>query len=259
MIKTILSILLIINITSIMSQEIKQYEKWGMFYTDFKYNFSESFKAEMCKQLKLQFDLQMNINKCADKYGFMLSFGQIDPNIIEKDGYMFALVEISDLMTYTRTLTFCWKSDDFKKQTEIQKSNIKNKNVSFYWCLDFPKEDFLKILEPNIKFKKGYENLNFDVDLYLYLLPDISFYFEFKEKPTKQDINNINSFFNQYKSINPNLYINELTEYDSEFVMMIDFQSTDENIDVYVNSLKELFKGLSKIDESNKILEIMAR
>lgn len=259
MIKKIFSILLILNISSVMSQENKQYEKWGSFYEDFKYDFSESFKEEMCKQLKSQFDLQMNINKCVDRYGFMLSIGQTDLKIIEKDGFMFALVEISDLMTYTRTVTCSWKSDDFKKQTEIQKSSIKNKNVTFYWCADFPKEDFIKILEPNIKIKKGDENVNFDVDLYLYLLPDIAFHFEFKEKPTSPEIKSINTFFEQYKSKNPNLYIDELTEYDSEYIMMIDFQSTDDNIENYVNSLKELFKELSKIEESKKILKIMAR
>jgi len=242
-----------------MSQEIKQYEKWGFFYDTDKYDFSESFKTEMCKQLKTQFDLNMNINNCVDRYGFMLSVGQSDLKLTEKDGYMFALVEILDLMSYSRTITCCWKSDDFKDPKEIQNADIKNKTVSFFWCTDFPKDEFSEVIKPNITINKGEDSINFYVDLYLNLLPDIAFYFEFAEKPTRQELKNINTFFEQYQSKNAGIYISELEEYDSEFIMMIDFQTSDENIDDYIQSLKTIFKELSKIEESKKIVKIMAR
>lgn len=239
--------------------------KWSTFYEPDKSGFTESFMREMAMQLKLQFEKILDKPNCVDEYGFNLVVGIDSLQLTEKDKCVYANVMVTDPWANpwienqrTRHLSCYWKSNDFDKPLDIHRSDISAKKVAFYWAEDFPKEDFIKMLNPALTWVKSDTTASFDLEIYLDVYPPNTYEFQFVIPPTKKELRKINRFFQKYQTEHPTFLYSELTDYEDNprFFMDISLQIPEWSRELYLPKITEILKRMDSEIHPNNIQKI---
>ncbi|MET3539258.1 hypothetical protein [Chryseobacterium limigenitum] len=248
--KLIFTIVLSFSIIYLKSQikENIMTNDWIVFTKDF--DFSESFKSELSKQLEEKLYKLNNLENNL-KNPIKLVIGMEDLNQSISDGYIFmpANVYINETDEMF-PMTICWNSTDFIDLKEIQKSNLDGKKVDFEWCKDFPFEELKDILTQEKKYEQ-INNLNYIIKPKYY--PDLIINFNIKNPLTQSEIEIIEDLFKK----NKNVYVaNFIDNY-----IMLDFQIDSMNFkeeDFYrdIEYLKSSIKEISELELSKKIQNI---
>jgi hypothetical protein len=196
---------------------------WASFYNDTLTNFSKEFQNELSCQLKSRFDLMMGIENYADDNKFQLMVGMVPLKLTYQDGYGFGLIEIIDKYSFSRTLTFYWKSTDEINENAISSSKVNFQNIEFGWCVDFEKDYFLNLDRNKIVSDIQNKFLGFKYTANFELFPDLSFNFIFKVKPTHSHLEEI---FKLMKKNFKKSYVSEITGDNNHFHSIVDFQNS---------------------------------
>ena len=153
----------------------KMENDWIFFVKNF--DFSESFKSELSKQLEEKLYKLNNLDE-KQKNPIKLVIGMEELNQTISNEYIFSNANVfineTDEMF---PITICWKSPEFTDLKKIQKSDINGKNVAFEWCQDFPFEE-LKTALINEKIYEKINNLNYIIKPKYY--PDLIVNFTLK-------------------------------------------------------------------------------
>lgn len=221
--------------------------------------FSDSFMREMSKQLEEKFISMMRVDTILQKYFFELHLGVgLKPEIKERDGIVYALVNIVSPDSMSRQVYVCWYSDDFTDKINMHHQDTSGKNIIFNWCNDFPREELIRYIKPRKEFKKGNNSLNFALKLFLYNLPDAYIQFTFKgelDEGDRFEIWNILNCYNESKGI-----LFHLSAFDNDAIHLdYNIQNVDclqKILDDYIAELVELFKRISLLPCSDKIISI---
>lgn len=257
MIKYILLTIVILKIMNVNSQENTR--KWSQFRGVDKINFSISFMMEMSKQLKQKFENELDCTTCVDEVGFSLLVGEVDSTVIRENDIMKIKVEIHNSYDRKWILTTKWSSKEFSDPNEIHKSDITGKKVEFYWDNDFPKDDFLRIINSRILIPKTDKKLKFDLEIYNDVYPPEVCQFLFLTPPTKKEFKAVNDFFRNYQSSHLYFLYTELTDYldDPRYLMNITLQIPEWNKEKFEIEIQEIFQLLSDSIKNNNISKII--
>lgn len=233
--------------------------KWSQFRGIDKMTFSLSFMKEMSSQLKQKFQNELGCTACIDELGFSLMVGEVDSNVIREDDIMKIKVEILNSYDRKWILTSRWSSKDFNDPTEIHKSDISGKKVEFYWDIDFPKDELLRIINSRILIPKYEGKLKFDIEIYNDIYPPESCQFLFLKPPTKQELQEINNVFKSYQLEHLYFLYGDLTNYldDPRYSTDIILQIPEWKKEKFEVEIQEIFKLLNDTIESDNILKII--
>ena len=224
--------------------------------------FSNSFIIELESQLKEQFEKTIECPGAVDEFGFFMNVNQPDSSILERNGYSFMEVNIYDLRSFSKRVTICWKSDSIPNLASVHISEVNSRTIQFAWTSDFPTEEYKSVIIPQIKKTKGEEGLAFDLNIYLYTIPDVYLKYVFVSPPDEQTLQSINAEFKKMNKRKHKFYFSELTNFEGSYSMTMDFDSIDydnfdrSEIQIYVESLIDIHKKLSKSKVGNKIKSV---
>ncbi|UPQ78655.1 hypothetical protein M0M57_13630 [Flavobacterium azooxidireducens] len=226
-------------------------EDWVSYFYEEKYNFSESFKNELSKQLGKTLQSRLEYENLFQDYFFNLFLGMTEIEITEKDNFVFANAEIISPDSQSRNITICWKSDIFENRLEIHKSEVEGK-IEFFFCSDLPIEELKKYIKTKKQKNKIIDKLKFEINLNRF--PDLVVKFEEKEKLTLEEKIEISSIFKKNKDIHVSEFIENLILLDFQ----IDSQKFNEEefkvAEKYINQSLNLIK---KLKYSEKISQIV--
>ena len=226
----------------------KMENDWIFFVKSF--DFSESFKLELSKQLKEKLYKLNNLDK-NQKNPIKLVIGMEELNQSISSEYIFSSANVFINETdEIYPITICWKSPDFTDLKEIQKSNINEKKIDFEWCQDFPFQELKNILKAEKVYEK-INHLNYIIKPKYY--PDLNINFTFKTQLNDKESEIIEKIFKKNKKV----YVSKFNENS----IMLDFQIDSMNFkeeDFYkdIEYLKSSIKEISELEFSNKIENI---
>jgi len=172
---------------------------WTMFFDEFAGDLHPTFQKELSRQL---FDKGVTGTgiKQFDKYNFQLIVGMTDLDKKLIDNKVFAKIDFITPTSFSFPVGICWYSDDFTNLLDLHKQDITNLNVVFNWADNFPLQQILPHIRPYRVDKKAKTNLNFDVEYFYYLLPDISLEFHFSKSLDKDEIKSLDTFLSAFNS-----------------------------------------------------------
>lgn len=259
----LLIILLAFNFISSFSAfaQLGTYELgWVIFHDSTQ--FSKSFMIEMERQLRGRMDLELLKPNVVEDYYFYMNVDQPDSLIVFRNGFAFMEVDIYDLRSFSKKSTICWRTDSLSELSTIHTSEVSWKNVQFYFTSNLPREEYRRILVPQVERKKGEDGFAFDVSMYLYTYPDISFEFYFKSPPDKFDLEQINLELGEIKKENESFYFVPIKQYGDGFYSLLGFNNLSTNysdfdqneISRYVDAFLTVFKRLGESD-AGKLIE----
>ncbi|MFM9943756.1 MAG: hypothetical protein ACKVQB_00845, partial [Bacteroidia bacterium] len=159
--------------------------------------------------------------------GFTLEVGRVNLKMIEQDKHVFIIAELSVPFATMYSLTIGWTSPDFKNPMEIHKSDINNKNVQFFWCTDFPKDQIIKLLTPMKVVEKSDSGLKFDVVYFLKTFPDVMIYFDFKGIPTDSTLKALDNEVKDFKDTFKTFFTMGIKKYGNDYIIPFDYNSID--------------------------------
>lgn len=226
----------------------KMENDWIFFVKNF--DFSESFKSELSKQLEEKLYKLNNLDE-KQKNPIKLVIGMEELNQTISNEYIFnnsnVFINETDEMF---PITICWKSPDFTDLKEIQKNSINGKKVDFEWCQDFPFQE----LKNTLTSKKNYEkinNLNYIIKPKYY--PDLIVNFTLKTLLNDEESEIIENIFKK----NKNVYVSKFNENS----IMLDFQIDsmnfiEEDYHKDIEYLKFSIREISDLEFSKKIENI---
>lgn len=226
----------------------KMENDWIFFVNSF--DFSESFKSELSKQLEEKLYKLNNLDK-SQKNPIKLVIGMEKLNQTVTNDYIFSSANIfineTDEMFQ---ISICWKSSDFNDVKEIQKSNLNGKKVEFEWCEDFPFEELKNVLTTEKVYDKV-NNLKYLIKAEYY--PDLIVNFALKAQLKDDESQIIENIFKKNKKV----YVSQFNENS----IMLDFQIDTMNFkeeDYYkdIEYLKSSIKEVSELKFSDKIENI---
>lgn len=257
MIKYIFFTLTIFNLMNVNSQVNNR--KWASFRNVDKMDFSTSFMKEMSHQLKHKFENELGFENCIDELGFSLMVGEVDSIIIRENDTFKLNVEIQNSYDRTWTLSCNWTSKNYNDSIEIHKTDIAGKTIEFSWGNDFPKDEFLKIINSRQSFPKSESNLKFDLDIYYDVYPPETCQFIFINPPKKKELKEINKFFRSYQISHLYFLYGDLTDYldDPRYMNDLILQIPERNKEKFDIEIHEIFKLLSESIESENIRKII--
>ena len=151
---------------------------WTIFFDEYAGDFHPTFQKELSRQLFLKGDNGTNI-KQFDKYGFQLMVGMRDLNKRIDGGKIIASIDFITPTSFSIPVDINWYSDKYPNVQDLHKQDITDLNVVFDWTEGFPVSKILPHIKPYRSDKKAKTKLNFDVEYYYYLLPDICLEFHF--------------------------------------------------------------------------------
>ncbi len=250
-------IIYILTINSIQAQMEHDFINEGnsSFYKEYAGDFSESFRKEMITQLTRQFNRIVEVDGAFEKYYFGIQIGRDDPKWIEKDGYVFGLVQLLTPQSMVYTVTICWTSDDKTDLFGLRKKDVSSSDIQFNWCADFPKEEAKKLTKPQIHYSKGENGMAFDLDAYIRTFPDIYIKFTVAEPLTDTEKQQIRSVFEQYNTKSYKFYLSDFTDN----ALFIDYNGcdwetyTEKDYKKDMEELMGLFGEISKLPAARKI------
>jgi hypothetical protein len=153
---------------------------WTMFFDEYAGDMHPTFQKELSLQLFDKGAAETGI-KQFEKYEFQLMVGMIDLNKKLIDNKVMAKIDFITPTSFSFPVDIFWYSNNFKDLLELHKQDITNLNVVFSWADNFPVKQILPHIKPYRVDKKVKTNLNFDIEYFYYLLPDISLEFHFSK------------------------------------------------------------------------------
>ena len=170
---------------------------WTMFFDEFAGDFHSTFQKELSRQLFEKGQTGTGI-KQFDKYNFQLIVGMTDLAKKLVDNIVLAKIDFITPTSFSFPVDIGWYSDKFTDMLELHKQDITNLNVVFCWIDKFPLQLVLPHIRPYRVDKKAKTDLNFDVEYYYYLLPDISLEFHFSKSLVKDEIKRLDTFLSTF-------------------------------------------------------------
>ncbi len=171
---------------------------WTMFFDEFAGDMHPTFRKELSRQLFDKGSTGTGIRQF-EKYDFQLMVGMKDLNKKLIDNKVFAKIDFIAPTSFSFPVNIYWYSDNFTNLLELHKQDITNLNVVFGWTDNFPLQQILPHIRPFRIDKKGTTNLNFDVEYFYYLLPDISLEFHFSKALDKDEVKRLDTFLSSFK------------------------------------------------------------
>ena len=245
---------------------------WVNFDSTTTKEFSESFKNKLSEILNEKL-CNLFENKVSEtEFNFLLNIGSPvylvneNKNLITKpfeikveDNYVFAKTGLATVFAQSYNVTIAWSSPEFTNPIEIHKNDVTNKKVDFYWCNDFPKDEIIKSLAPTKTKLKSESGYNFDVVYHLKVFPDVSIYFDFTDKPTKETLEELQTEVIKFRDKFKTVYVHEILELNGHYLIPINHNTI--NFDTYrskdfekdVNNFDFLLKN---INSNPKIIEL---
>jgi len=166
---------------------------WTMFFDEFAGDLHPTFQKELSRQLFEKGATGTGI-KQFDKYNFQLIVGMKDLNKKLVDNKVLAKIEFITPTSFSFPVDICWYSDTSTDLLELHKQDITNLNVVFSWGDNFPLQQILPHIRPYRVDKKAKTKLNFDIEYFYYLLPDISLEFHYSKSLDKDEIKSLDTF-----------------------------------------------------------------
>lgn len=166
---------------------------WTMFWDEFAGDLHPTFQKELSTQLFDKGSTGTGIKQFS-KYDFQLIVGMIDLNKKLVDKKVLARIEFITPTSFSFPVDICWHSDNFTNLLDLHKHDITNLNVVFDWADNFPLQQILPHIRPYRVDKRAKTNLNFDVEYFYHLLPDISLEFHFSKGLDRDEIKSIDTF-----------------------------------------------------------------
>jgi hypothetical protein len=170
---------------------------WTMFFDEFAGDFHPTFQKELSRQLFDKGTKGTGINQF-DKYDFQLMVGMKDLYINLVDNKIYAKIDFITPTSFSFPVQIYWYSDNFSNLLELHKQDITNINVVFNWADNFPLQHILPHIRPYRVDEKAKTNLNFDVEYFYYLLPDISLQFHFAKSLDNDEIKSLDNFLSSF-------------------------------------------------------------
>lgn len=172
---------------------------WTMFFDEFAGDLHPTFQKELSRQLFEKGALGTGI-KQFDRYNFQLIVGMNNLNKRLVDNKVLAQIEFITPTSFSFPVDIYWYSENCLDMLGLHKQDITNLNVVFSWADNFPLQKILPHIRPYRIDKKAKTNLNFDMEYYYYLLPDISIEFHFSAALDEGDVKVLNTFISNFKS-----------------------------------------------------------
>jgi hypothetical protein len=257
MIKYLIFTFTILNLMNVNPQV--ESRRWAVFNNVEKMEFSINFMKEMSKQLKQKFEKELGCDSCCDELGFSLIVGEVDQTIAKVNDSMNLKVEITNSYDRKWGLTCNWTSKNFHDSLQIHKSDVIGEMIEFGWGIDFPKNEFLKIINSRQSFPKSETNLKFDLDIYYDTYPPEQCQVIFINPPRKKELKEINNFFRNYQRSHPYFAYGDLTNYLDEprYLNSLILQIPEWNKSRFELEIYEIFQLLSESIESQNIHKII--
>lgn len=215
---------------------------WVTFDSTTTKDFSESFKKKLSEKLSEKLCDIIGNNISESTFDFHLNIGspvyQLDENnnyitkpfeINYKDGYAYVNVGLTTIFAQLYNVSIAWSSSDFKDPFDIHKNDVTNKQIDFFWSNDFPKDEIIASLTPtNIKLKQesGYK---FDILYFLNVFPDVTIYFDFKENPSKETLDEIQLEVYKFRDKFKTVYVHDMTIHNGHYTISINHNTIDFN------------------------------
>lgn len=173
------------------------WEGWVMFFDDFADDLHPTFQKELNQQLFEKGSLGTGI-KQFDKHDFQLTVGMEDMQRKIVGDRIYAKIGFITPTSWSFTVDIYWTAKDTSDISNIHKSDVTGKQLEVNWADTFPLDKVLPHLAPYRKDKKEKTGLNFNVEYYYYLLPDITLEFQFLRQLDATNIEAINVFFEDF-------------------------------------------------------------
>lgn len=170
---------------------------WTMFFDEFASDFHPTFQKQLAQQLFRKGSNGTGIKKF-EKYDFQLIVGMHDLDIKLVDNKVVAKIEFITPTSFSFPVYISWYSDNYKDILELHKQDIANINVVFDWEDNFPLQQILPHIRPYRVDKRNKTNLNFDVEYFYYLLPDLSLEFHFSKALDNNEIKSLDNFISNF-------------------------------------------------------------
>jgi hypothetical protein len=227
---------------------------WVVFHDSTQ--FSQSFMVEMERQLRGQFDLLLEEHDVVENYNFWMNVDQPDSLIQYRDGFAFLEVEIYDLRSYSKPTTICWRTDSLSDLTTIHSEEVDWRTVRFSVTSDFPRDEYQEVITPQVRRSKDDKDFGFDVNLYLYVYPDLTLRFYFKVPPSAKEIERINTELEKIKEAKQSFNYTPIEAYQDPYYSWFWFSDIPTQYDemdettmsTYVDAMLDVFRRLSKSD-----------
>lgn len=226
---------------------------WAMFFDEFASDFHTTFQKQLAQQLLKKGSNGTGINQF-EKYDFQLIVGMHDLNKRLVDNKVVAKIDFITPTSYSFPVDIFWYSDNFTDLLELHKQDISDLNVVFDWADNFPLQQILPHIRPYRVDKKAKTNLNFDVEYFYYLLPDISLEFHFSKGLDKGEVKSIDTFLSSFnldwneknkgKEIQ---YIGNITEIGNNVYQVVTDIGLSNNIKTITNLLKSYSDNLGHL------------
>lgn len=226
---------------------------WAMFFDEFASDFHATFRKQLAQQLFKKGNTQTGINQF-EKYDFQLIVGMHDLNKTLVDNKVVAKIEFITPTSYSFDVDIFWYTDKFADLLELHKQDITDLNVVFDWADNFPLQQILPHLRPYRVDKKAKTNLNFDIEYFYYLLPDISLEFHFLKALDKDKVKSLDTFLSKFntewneenkgKQIH---FISNMTEMGNNVYQVVTDIGLSNNIKTITNLLKSYSDNLGHL------------
>ena len=226
---------------------------WAMFFDEFAADFHPTFKKQLAQQLFKKGSNGTGINQF-EKYDFQLIVGMDDLNKRLVDNKVVAKIDFITPTSYSFPVDIFWYSDNFTDLLELHKQDISYLNVVFDWADNFPLQKILPHIRPYRVDKKTKTSLNFDVEYFYYLLPDISLEFHFLKGLDKDEVKSIDTFLSSFnfdwneknkgKEIQ---FIGNMTEIGNNVYQVVTDIGLSNNIKTITNLLKSYSDNLGHL------------
>lgn len=243
---------------------------WVTFDSITTKDFSESFKARLSEKLNEKLCDLLENKVSGPEFNFLLNIGspvyQVNENnnlitkpfeITVNENYAFANTGLTTAFAQLYNVTIAWSSPDFTNPIDIHKNDVTNKQLDFYWCNDFPKDEIIKSLAPSKTKLKSESGYKFDVIYHLRVFPDVAIYFDFNSKPTAETLEELHSEVIKFRDKYKTVYVHEMTEHNGLYLIPINHNTinydtyTDKDYEKDVNNFDFLLKN---IDSNSKII-----
>lgn len=243
---------------------------WVTFDSTTTKDFSESFKKKLSEKLSEKLCGLLGNKISNSTFDFHLNIGspvyQLNENnslitkpfeITNKEGYAFANVGLTTVFAQLHNVSVAWSSSEFKDPLDIHKNDVTNKQIDFFWCNDFPKDEIITSLAPTKTKSKLESGYKFDILYFLKVFPDVTIYFEFKENPSKETLDEIQLEVNKFRDKFKTVFVHDMTKYNGHYTISINHNTIDYNtytekdFEKDVNNFDFLLKNL---DSNSKIV-----
>jgi hypothetical protein len=170
-----------------------------MFFDEFAGDFHPTFGEELSQQLYEKGGIGTGIKQFA-KHGFQLIVGMKDLQMKVVGDRVYAKIDFVTPTSWSFPVDIYWTADAKSDISVIHRSDIKGKSVDINWADNFPVDKVLPHIRPYRIDKRGKNGLEFSVEYYYHLFPDITFEFKFSAQLNELDIDKVNTCISDFRN-----------------------------------------------------------